>query len=405
MDTPLQKHPSLSAAKTVYEVLIVITLTHLLNDMIQSVIPASYPLIKDKFGFSFAQIGIITLVFQFTTSIFQPFVGSYTDRHPKPYSLVFGMCITFIGLIMLATAPNFYIILISVATIGCGSAIFHPGASRVAQMAAWHRKGLAQSIFQVGGEGGNAIGPLVAALIVVPYGLKAIGWFTICAIVAVVLLAWVGKWLSRQLVNGLHWKTESVDLGVRSLPKRKIGFALLLLVVLMFSKNLYINCMANYFTFFLIDRFGISIQASQLCLFVYLFAFAVGIIVGGAVGDRVGRKYVILGSIFGAAPFTVLLPFVSLGWTIALSIVIALVISSAFSSILVYATELVPDKFGMIVGGFYGLSFGLGGIGSVFFGWLADQTSIEFIFRITTILPLLGAIAVFLPNLNGGLKK
>lgn len=389
-----------TARRTVYEVLIVITLTHLLNDMIQSVIPASYPLIKEKFGFSFVQIGIITLVFQLATSLFQPFVGSYTDRHPRPYSLVFGMCLTFAGLLLLSFAGRFSFILLAVAVIGFGSSIFHPCASRVARMASWRRKGFAQSVFQVGGEGGNAVGPLVAAMVVVPYGLRAIGWFAGVAVVAALLLVWIGRWLSRQLADGVRWKHLKVEGEPSGLSKEKIGFALFLLVALMFAKNFYVNSMANYFTFFLIDKFGLTIQDSQICLFIYLFAFAVGIIAGGAVGDRFGRKYVILGSILGASPFTVFLPYAdSLFWTLFLAVVTALIISSAFSSILVYATDLIPERFGTVAGAFYGLSFALGGIGSVFFGWLADATSIRYVFEITTLLPLFGILAVFLPNL------
>lgn len=389
-----------TARRTVYEVLIVITLTHLLNDMIQSVIPASYPLIKEKFGFSFVQIGIITLVFQLATSLFQPFVGSYTDRHPRPYSLVFGMCLTFAGLLLLSFAGRFSFILLAVAIIGLGSSVFHPCASRVARMASWRRKGFAQSVFQVGGEGGNAVGPLVAAMVVVPYGLRAIGWFAGVAVVAALLLVWIGRWLSRQLADGVRWKHLRVEGESSGLSKKKIGFALILLVALMFAKNFYVNSMANYFTFFLIDKFGLTIQDSQICLFIYLFAFAVGIIAGGAVGDRFGRKYVILGSILGASPFTVFLPYVdSLFWTLFLAVVTALIISSAFSSILVYATDLIPERFGTVAGAFYGLSFALGGIGSVFFGWLADATNIRYVFEITTLLPLFGILAVFLPNL------
>ncbi|MCI9245125.1 MAG: MFS transporter [Alistipes sp.] len=396
--------PVSSAARvqgTAFVVLFVIGFAHLLNDMIQSVVPAVYPLIKEKFGLSFAQIGIITLVFQLTSSILQPFVGRYADRHPRPYSLFVGMCFTLVGLCALAVAPDFRVLVAAVSIIGFGSSIFHPEASQVAQLASGGRKGLAQSIFQVGGNGGTAVGPLLAALVVVPYGQGAIGWFSLAAIVAAVVLVRVGKWYSRQLAH-VRAVSGAMDSEGCGLSRKTIRRAMAMLIVLMFSKHFYIACINSYFTFFLIGKFGVSVQASQFCLFAFLAASAVGTVAGGFLGDRFGRKYVIWGSILGAAPFALALPYTGLQATIVLSIVIGLVISSAFSAILVYATDLMPGKVGMIAGIFFGLSFGLGGIGSAFFGWLADRTGVGFIFRISSFLPLLGVVAGFLPDLRSG---
>lgn len=390
----------LVADRTVYPILFMICITHLLNDMMQSVIPAVYPLLKEKFGFTFAQIGIITLVFQMTSSLLQPFAGRYADRHPRPYSLAIGMCFTLTGLLTLSVAFGFGLILLAVGLIGCGSSVFHPESSRVAQLASGGRKGLAQSIFQVGGNAGSAMGPLLAALIVIPYGQASIGWFALAALLAIFILIKIGNWYKRQLAVTARKSAVTTATSLHGLTKRKIRRALLILGVLVFSKYFYIACMTNYFTFFLMDKFGMSVQGSQYCLFAFLAASAVGTFIGGPVGDRIGRKYVIWGSILGAAPFTLLLPYANLTCTIVLAIIIGLVISSAFSAILVYATDLMPGKVGMIAGVFFGLMFGLGGIGSAFFGWLADKTSIEYIFRISTLLPLLGIITGLLPNIE-----
>ena len=394
----IKGHPRL-AQGTAYAILFTMGTCHLLNDMIQSVIPALYPLLKDLFGFTFAQIGIITLVFQLTSSIFQPFIGLYADRRPQPYSLSLGMCFTLVGLLALAFATNFLLILLSVALIGCGSSVFHPEASRVAQMASGGRKSLAQSIFQVGGNGGSAIGPLLAALIVIPYGQHAVGWFALAALLASFLLARVGYWYSLVLreVKALRRQSGAV---ATSLPRRVVRFALGILVLMIFSKYFFNACMTSYFTFYLIEKFGLTVQQSQYCLFAYLAAFAIGTLVGGFLGDRYGRKYVILFSILGAAPFTLAMPYLGLFGTLAMAIITGLVIASAFSAIVVYATDLMPDKVGMIAGIFFGLMFGLGGIGSAFFGWLADVTSIEFIFHVSTWLPLMGVVAVFLPDVR-----
>ena len=384
---------------TAYAILFTMGICHLLNDMIQSIIPAIYPLLKDKFGFTFAQIGIITLVFQLTSSILQPFVGLYADRHPQPYSLATGMCFTLVGLIALAFAPNFMLLLLSVALIGCGSSVFHPEASRVAQMASGGKKSLAQSIFQVGGNGGSAFGPLLAALVVIPYGQHAVGWFALAALLASLLLSRVGYWYSLVLTE-IKENHRKKTFAPCNLPKRMVHIALGILVLMIFSKYFFNACMTSYFTFYLIEKFGVSVQASQYCLFAYLAAFAIGTLVGGFLGDRYGRKYVILFSILGAAPFTLAMPYLNLGWTIVMAVITGLIIASAFSAIVVYATDLMPDKLGMIAGIFFGLMFGLGGIGSAFFGWLADKTSIEFIFHVSTWLPLFGIIAIFLPNIR-----
>ena len=394
----IKGHPRL-AQGTAYAILFTMGTCHLLNDMIQSVIPALYPLLKDSFGFTFAQIGIITLVFQLTSSIFQPFIGLYADRRPQPYSLSLGMCFTLVGLLALAFATNFLLILLSVALIGCGSSVFHPEASRVAQMASGGRKSLAQSIFQVGGNGGSAIGPLLAALIVIPYGQHAVGWFALAALLASFLLARVGYWYSLVLREVKAWRRHSGAVAT-SLPRRVVRFALGILVLMIFSKYFFNACMTSYFTFYLIEKFGLTVQQSQYCLFAYLAAFAIGTLVGGFLGDRYGRKYVILFSILGAAPFTLAMPYLGLFGTLAMAIITGLVIASAFSAIVVYATDLMPDKVGMIAGIFFGLMFGLGGIGSAFFGWLADVTSIEFIFHVSTWLPLMGVVAVFLPDVR-----
>ena len=390
----------LAAGGTAFGVIVAISFCHLLNDMMQSVIPAVYPLLKEKFGFTFAQIGVITLVFQLTSSLLQPVAGRLADRHPRPYSLAAGMCFTLAGLLALSVAPGFVAILAAVGLIGCGSSVFHPESSRVAQLASGGRKGLAQSIFQVGGNAGSAMGPLLAALIVIPFGQVSIGWFALAALLAIFILVKIGHWYRRQLAAAARKSAVAAVTAAHGLSKRKIRTAFVILGVLVFSKYFYIASMTNYFTFFLMDKFAVSVQGAQYCLFAFLAASAAGTFIGGPLGDRIGRKYVIWGSILGAAPFTLMLPYVGLVWTIALAVVIGLVISSAFSAILVYATDLMPGKVGMIAGVFFGLMFGLGGLGSAFFGWLADRTSIEFIFQISTLLPLLGVITGFLPDVE-----
>lgn len=382
---------------TVYSMLVICSISHFLNDMIQSIIPAIYPIMKDKFNYSFAQIGIITLVFQMTSSILQPFTGFYADKHPRPYALSAGMCFTLIGLLLLAFAENYFIILLAVSVVGFGSSIFHPTASLVTQLASGGKKSLAQSIFQVGGNGGSAVGPLLAAIIILPFGQHAISWFALAALLAAIIMIRLGTWYRTKLSYVVTHPSAQPLINHDISRRTKYG-ALLILILLIFSKYFYTACITSYFTFFLIDKFGVSVQTSQLCLFVFLLAFAIGTVAGGMLGDKFGRKYVIWFSILGAAPFAIAMPFANLTWTIICTFLSGLIIASAFSSIVVYATDLMPDKVGLIAGIFFGLMFGLGGLGSAFFGWLADKTSIEYIFQVSAFLPLLGIIAGLLPN-------
>ena len=382
---------------TVYSMLVICSISHFLNDMIQSIIPAIYPIMKDKFNYSFAQIGIITLVFQMTSSILQPFTGFYADKHPRPYALSAGMCFTLIGLLLLAFAENYFIILLAVSVVGFGSSIFHPTASLVTQLASGGKKSLAQSIFQVGGNGGSAVGPLLAAIIILPFGQHAISWFALAALLAAIIMIRLGTWYKTKLSYVVTHQSAQPLINHDISRRTKYG-ALLILILLIFSKYFYTACITSYFTFFLIGKFGVSVQTSQLCLFVFLLAFAIGTVAGGMLGDKFGRKYVIWFSILGAAPFAIAMPFANLTWTIICTFLSGLIIASAFSSIVVYATDLMPDKVGLIAGIFFGLMFGLGGLGSAFFGWLADKTSIEYIFQVSAFLPLLGIIAGLLPN-------
>lgn len=382
---------------TVYSMLVICSISHFLNDMIQSIIPAIYPIMKDKFNYTFAQIGIITLVFQMTSSILQPFTGFYADKHPRPYALSVGMCFTLIGLLLLAFAENYFIILLAVSVVGFGSSIFHPTASLVTQLASGGKKSLAQSIFQVGGNGGSAVGPLLAAIIILPFGQHAISWFALAALLAAIIMIRLGTWYRAKLSYAVTHQSAQPLINHDISRRTKYG-ALLILILLIFSKYFYTACITSYFTFFLIDKFGVSVQTSQLCLFVFLLAFAIGTVAGGMLGDKFGRKYVIWFSILGAAPFAIAMPYVNLTWTIICTFLSGLIIASAFSSIVVYATDLMPDKVELIAGIFFGLMFGLGGLGSAFFGWLADKTSIEYIFQVSAFLPLLGIIAGLLPN-------
>ncbi len=396
-----QSAPAVAApvTQTVYPILFAISFSHLLNDLIQSVIPAIYPLLKDSYTLSFTQVGIITLVFQLTASILQPFVGLYTDKKPTPRSLAIGMGFSLMGLLCIAFAHNFYLILASVSLIGMGSSVFHPEASRVAHLASGGKKGLAQSIFQVGGNAGGALGPLLAALVVIPFGQSYISWFGLLALLAIVILSMVGKWYHNHMIR----KTKSpVSAAVVTeqprLPKRTVIISIGLLLVLIFSKYFYMASMTSYFTFYLIDKFGVSVQQSQIYLFAFLASVAAGTILGGPLGDRYGRKLIIWISILGAAPFTLLLPHMALWGTVVLAMIIGLIISSAFSAILVYATELIPGKVGTIAGLFFGFAFGMGGIGSAVLGWLADRTSIAYVFSICAYLPLIGIVTGFLPD-------
>ena len=389
----------MKAGKAVYPILIAISLSHLLNDTLQSIIPAIYPIVKDSFKLNFAQIGLITLTFQLAASIFQPFVGFYTDRKPQPFSLAIGMGFTLVGLILLSIAPSFEFLIFSVGLVGVGSSIFHPEASRVAHMASGGRRGMAQSVFQLGGNFGSSIGPLLAALIIVPYGQSYIVWFSALAILAIFILFNVGKWYKRKVTIKAR-RPSSDHQAANNLSKQKVFISVGILLVLIFSKYIYLASMTSYYTFYMIHKFGASVQDSQFYLFIFLFAVTAGTIIGGPLGDRIGRKYVIWGSILGVAPFTLLLPHMNLFWTVILTIPIGVILASAFSAILVYAQELFPGKVGMISGLFFGYAFGIAGIGSALLGGLADRTSIEYVYQICAYLPLIGLITVFLPNIR-----
>lgn len=396
----LEPEQNETAQKTVYAILLTISFSHFLNDMMQSVIPAIYPLLKKSYHLSFTEIGLITLVSQLTASLLQPFVGRYTDRKPRPYSLAIGMGFTLVGLIAIALANSLATILVSVSFIGIGSSVFHPESSRVAHMASGGKKGLAQSIFQLGGNAGSAIGPLLAALIVVPYGQGNISWFALAAVLAMVVLFRVGNWYKGHIAYKAKRPASVPGQLHPTLSRNKVIVAVVILMVLTFSKYFYMASMTSYFTFYLIDKFHLSVQQSQLYLFVFLASVAAGTLLGGPLGDKFGRKYVIWFSILGAAPFTLMLPYASLFWTGVLAVFIGVIISSAFSAILVYATELIPGKVGMIAGLFFGFAFGMGGLGSAVLGKLADATSIAYVYQICAFLPLIGIVAAFLPNLE-----
>lgn len=386
--------------KTVFTILFTISLSHFLNDLMQAVIPSIYPIVKDQYNFSFTQIGFITLAFQLTASILQPLVGAYTDKNNKPFSLTLAMAFTFAGVIALSLAGSFVSFLVAVILIGLGSSVFHPEASRVAYLASGGRKGLAQSIFQLGGNAGSAIGPLLAAVIVLPNGQISILWFTLAAIAGMIILFAIGKWYQERIQ--IRKRNPAIVLTeiAPGISKSRVIISISILLILVFSKYFYLAGMTNYFTFYLIEKFNVTVAESQYYLFAFLAAVAVGTIIGGPIGDRFGRKFVIWFSILGAAPFTLLLPHVDLFWTILLAIVIGVILASAFSAILVYATDLVPGKIGMIAGLFFGFMFGMGGIGSALLGWIADEVNIEYVFRLCAYLPLIGAITVFLPNVK-----
>jgi FSR family fosmidomycin resistance protein-like MFS transporter len=386
---------------TVFSILIAISFSHMLNDTMQSLIPSTYPLLKKSLHLDFSQLGMVTFCFQLTASLLQPFVGLYTDRKPKPYSLAAGMCFSGTGLALLSRADSFPLVLISVALVGIGSSIFHPEASRLAYLASGGRRGMAQSIFQLGGNAGSALGPLLAAQIIAPFGQSRIIWFCLAALLAIIVLIRTGAWYQRNLaLRTTPSRSPAAPAHTLPVSRSRVIAALLILLVLIFSKYFYMASMSSYYTFFLIDKFHVSVQTSQMLLFLFLFAVASGTLIGGPVGDRIGRKYVIWVSILGVAPFTLLLPYANLFWTGVLSVVIGLVLSSAFSAILVYAQELVPGKVGLIAGLFFGLAFGMGGIGAAVLGRLADHTSIRHVFNLCAFLPLLGLITGFLPNVE-----
>lgn len=397
-DTGCQQPVNVSVKRTSFSILGAISVSHLLNDMIQSLILAIYPLLQAEFSLSFAQIGLITLTYQLTASLLQPLIGLYTDKHPQPYSLPIGMGFTLSGILLLAVATTFPVVLLAAALVGTGSSVFHPESSRVARMASGGRHGLAQSVFQVGGNFGSALGPLLAAIIIAPYGKGNVGWFSLAALLAIVVLLQVSKWykLQQRASYGKVLKTSSA----KTLPKNKIISTLAILMVLIFSKYFYLTSISSYYTFYLIHKFGVSVQSAQIHLFVFLFAVAAGTIIGGPLGDKIGRKYVIWGSILGVAPFTLALPYASLYWTGILTVFIGVILASAFSAILVYAQELILGKVGMVSGLFFGFAFGMGGIGAAVLGYVADLTSIELVYQICAFLPLLGIFTALLPNLD-----
>ncbi|MDB4793690.1 MFS transporter [Methylacidiphilales bacterium] len=390
--------PQASAQKTVLGILVALSTAHLLNDIMQSLIPAIYPVLKQSFQLSFTQIGLITLVNQMTASLLQPLVGWRTDRHPLPFSLAIGMGFTLAGLGLLSLASNFGMILVSVAFVGVGSSVFHPEASRVARMASGGRHGFAQSLFQVGGNAGTSLGPLLAALIIVPGGQGELKWFCFIALVGIVLLYRVGHWYRDHLYL-LKIKSPA-HATAAALSSGKIAASIAILITLVFSKYFYLASMTSYYTFYLIDRFQLSVQSAQFYLFVFLFSVAAGTIIGGPLGDRFGRKHVIWASILGVTPFTLALPYAPLYGVAILTVFIGVILASAMSAIIVYAQELVPGKVGMMAGLFFGLAFGLAGIGSAVLGKLADMTSMTFVFEVCSFLPLLGLLTAFLPNLE-----
>ncbi len=390
--------PIAPAAATRFNLLGVLSFSHFLNDMMQSLIVAIYPLLKGEFHLSFVQIGTITLTYQACASLLQPLIGIYTDKHPKPYSLSTGMCFTLVGIVTLGFAPNYASVLAAAALIGAGSAIFHPESSRIARLASGGRHGLAQSIFQVGGNAGSAMGPLLAAWIILPLGQSSLAWFAIAAVLAIAVLARVGGWYKRQHID--RPKAAQVSAATGPVSPARVRWSIAVLVILIFSKYFYVASITSYFSFYLIDKFHISVRSAQIHLSVFLLAMALGTLFGGPLGDRIGRKRVIWVSILGIAPFTLILPYVDLKWVGILTFIIGFILSSAFSAIVVFAQELMPGNVGAVSGLFFGFAFGIGGIGAAVLGGLADQHGIGFVYRICAYLPLLGMVAAFLPNIE-----
>jgi len=398
--TTLSASASTKTQETVaFRILAALSFCHLLNDMLQSVIPAVYPILKTTYRLDFGQIGLITLTSQLTASLLQPVVGLYTDHRPLPYSLATGMGFTLGGLLLLSAAPSFPMVLLAVAFVGIGSSVFHPESSRVARMASGGQHGLAQSLFQVGGNAGSALGPLLAAFIVLPMGQPSIAWFSLGALVAMVLLARIGTWYKGHRTFAKKADAQTQSAGVHP-GSRKVVMAIAVLIALIFSKFFYLASLTSYYTFYLISKFHIPVRSAQLYLFVFLGAVAAGTIIGGPVGDRIGRKRVIWWSILGPLPFTLMLPYSNLFWTSLITVVVGLFLASAFPAIIVYAQELVPGRVGTISGLFFGLAFGLGGIGAAVLGKLADSTSIEFVYRVCSFLPALGLLTAFLPDVQ-----
>jgi FSR family fosmidomycin resistance protein-like MFS transporter len=388
-------------SNTTFAILVSLSVCHLLNDMNQSLVPAIYPILKDSYRLDFGQIGLITLAFQLTASMLQPVVGLVTDRRPQPFSLPVAMCCSLVGLLLLSVANSYPLILFSAALVGVGSSVFHPESSRVARMASGGRYGFAQSLFQMGGSTGSAIGPLLAAYIVVPRGQGSISWFSAAALLAILLLTNVSFWYSRHPAMAARRVQRQAAAAVASpLPRGKVIGAIAVILVLLFSKNVYTSSLSSYYTFYLIQKFHLSVQEAQLHLFAFLGAVAVGTFAGGPIGDRFGRKPVIWFSILGAFPFALMLPYASLMWTGILSVVIGLILASAFSAIVVYAQELMPGRVGMVAGLMFGFSFGLGGLGAAALGEIADWTSIDTVYRLCSFLPLIGLLTALLPNIE-----
>ncbi|WP_408949912.1 MFS transporter [Lysobacter sp. Hz 25] len=389
--------PAEAAGRIALPILAMLSVCHLLNDMIQSLLPAIYPLLKDAFKLDFGQIGLITLTFQVTASLLQPLVGIYTDKRPMPYSLAIGMGFTLAGLLLLSRASSFPMLLLAAALVGSGSSVFHPESSRVARMASGGRHGLAQSLFQVGGNVGSALGPLLAAFVVMPRGQGSVGWFAFAALTAIVILSRIGVWYREQIPAQ---RKKQASAARAPLPRKTVARSMAVLAVLIFSKYFYMASLSSYYTFYLMEKFQLKAQDAQVHLFVFLGAVAAGTLLGGPIGDRIGRRYVIWFSILGVLPFTLLLPHANLFWTTALTVVIGLVLASAFSAILVYAQELVPGRTGVIAGLFFGFAFGMGGLGAAALGQLADRIGIEAVYALCAYLPAIGLLAWFLPKLE-----
>ena len=397
--SPAQTESKHHAEKLVFSILLAAAFCHFLNDMVQSLIPAIYPILKTSFHLDFSQIGMITLTYQITASLLQPLIGHFNDRHPRPYSLAIGMGFTLVGLLAISRVTTYPTLLLGAAMVGIGSAVFHPESSRVVRMVSGGQHGFAQAFFQVGGNAGSSLGPLLAAFIVLPNGQRSLAWFSGFALLGIVVLARVGSWSKKnrpQVPRSRSAKTEYHPL----LSPRKVYLSLAVLIALMFSKFFYLSSLTSYYTFFLISKFHVSVQSAQIHLFMFAGAIAAGTIIGGPIGDRIGRKYVIWCSILGVLPFTLVLPYANLFWTGVLSVVIGVILASAFSAILVYAQELMPGKIGMISGLFFGLAFGMGGVGAALLGNLADHTSIAFVYKLCSFLPAIGLLTGFLPNLE-----
>lgn len=399
-DTIAASQPARAPAvqNTVLAIIFAVAFCHMINDIMQSLLAAIYPMLKDGFHLDFWQIGLLTMAFQVTASLLQPLIGLYTDKRPLPYSLPIGMSSSLLGLVVLGFAPNYPVLVIGAMMIGLGSAIFHPESSRVARLASGGRFGLAQSVFQLGGNFGQSIGPLLAAFIVVPFGQTSVAWFTVLALVGIVVLWNVGGWYSAHLRERVARKASQSMFP--DLPKQKVILALAVLTILTFSKNIYMASLSSYYTFYAIHKFGVTVQESQLMLFLFLGAAAAGLLLGGLFGDRFGPKTIIWFSILGVLPFTLALPYANLFWTNVLTIVIGLILSSAFSAIVVFAQELVPGRVGLIAGIFFGLAFGFGGIGAAALGVLADQKGIDYVFWVCSFLPMFGLLTIFLPKMN-----